>query len=141
GEAVDHGDDRLVHRLERLRHAVNALPEAVLAVKGAALALPHAPDVAARAEGAPGARDDDDVDAVVLLGRGERLRPRVDHVARERVQLVRPVQGDRRDLVLHLVEQVTHGSSSSWTIDVSDGASPWAARERARRGYCAGSRT
>src|SRR5439155_21476995 len=91
---------------------VDALPQAVLAVERARLALPHAPDVAARAEGAPRAGHDDHVDAVVGLGLGERLRPGVDHRPRERVELVGAVQRDRRDLVLDLVEQVAHDGMS-----------------------------
>ena len=107
-EPVDHRDDRFVHRFQRLRHSVNALPEAVLPLQRARLTLPHASHVAARAEGAPGARHDDHVHVVVGLGLAERLGPRVDHRARERVELVGPIQRQRRDLVLGLVEQITH---------------------------------
>src|SRR5947207_15738777 len=38
--------------------------------------------------------------------------PIFDHRARERVELVGPVQRDRRDLVLDLVEQVAHDGLS-----------------------------
>src|SRR5207249_7757068 len=81
GEAVDHGDHRLVHLLELLGHAVHALPQRVLAVERRRLPRAHAAHVAAGAEGAPGAGDDHDVDIVVALGLGQRLLPRVDHVA------------------------------------------------------------
>src|SRR5207245_4879131 len=103
-EPVDHRDDRLVHRLQRLWHSVDALPQAVLTVERARLTLPHASDVAARAERAAGAGDDDDVDAVVGLGLAERLRPGVDHPRGAGVELVGTGQRDRRGLVLDLVK-------------------------------------
>src|SRR2546422_10796069 len=69
----------LVHRLQRLWHSVDALPQAVLTVERARLTLPHAAHVAARAERAAGAGDDDDVHAGVGLGLAERLPPDLDH--------------------------------------------------------------
>src|SRR5207244_10278436 len=101
---VDHRDHGLVHLLEGFGDAVHALPQAVLAVhrRGRA-AVAHAAHVAARAERAAGAGDDDHVDLVVGLGVGQRLGPRLDHVAGERVELVRPVERYGGDFVLHVI--------------------------------------
>src|SRR5262249_16383630 len=67
GEAVDHGDDGLVHRLQRLRHAMDVLPELVLVLEGTGRAHAHAADVAAGAEGPAASGDDYDVDVGVAL--------------------------------------------------------------------------
>ncbi|MND00862.1 hypothetical protein D3C83_196220 [compost metagenome] len=70
----------------------------------------HRPDVAAGAEGAPGAGEDDGADLVVRVERGAALCDAVVHLLGQRVQLVRAVQGDGGDAVL-FGDQYAHGAS------------------------------
>src|SRR5216684_4193505 len=69
----------------------------------AVLALAHSDDVAAAAERLAGAGDDDDVDGVVALRFGKRIRPGIRHLPGEGVHPLRPVQGDGGDAVGDLV--------------------------------------
>ena len=67
--------------------------------------------VGAGAEAAPGAGDDDDPHVVVGVDPVERVDHLVHHRARERVELLGPVEGDRGDALVDLVDdlRVLHG--------------------------------
>src|SRR2546423_15672679 len=71
----------------------------------------HRLDVATGAPAAPGADDDDH--AAIAVGREalQRLLEALRHRRRQRVQALRPVQGQGRDAVVAGFEQVGHGVS------------------------------
>src|SRR5947208_611657 len=71
--------------------------------------------VGAGAEGAPGTGDDDGADVVVLVGRVEGVDQFLLHRGVEGVELVRPVQRDRENLLGDLIldRLVGHGGFPS----------------------------
>src|SRR5436309_774357 len=71
----------------------------------------HRLDIAAGAPAAPGAGDDDRT--AIMVGRKalQRLLEALRHRRRQRIQALRPVQGQGRDAVVAGFEQVGHGVS------------------------------
>ena len=110
--AVDHADDDLrmvAHQQRQLMRAAQPL-DPVLDGLVAAAQL-HRLDVAAGAPAAPGPGNDDRAAFVVGRKPFERfLQPR-RHRRRQRVEPLRPVQGQGRDAVFAGFEQVRHGRS------------------------------
>jgi hypothetical protein len=74
-------------------------------------ALPHALDVATGGKRAPGAGQHDGADIAVGPEPRERLPQRLQHLARESVQPIGPVQRQRRDAVLDRLGHVGHDIS------------------------------
>ena len=73
--------------------------------------LAPAAEVGTRAEAPAGTRDDDRVDLVVGIGAVEGLPQLQAHLGRPRVQAVRPVEGDREDAPVEVVDDLleAHG--------------------------------
>src|SRR5262249_15424582 len=68
-----------------------------------------AAEVVSDAEALPGAAEHDQAGRGILVGLGEPLLERAPHIHAQRVELLRPVQGDEADLLAGLVaHQVLH---------------------------------
>jgi hypothetical protein len=68
--------------------------------------LGHGLDVAARAEPAAAAGEDDGAHVTVLGEPGQRLQQRVEHGPRHRVEALGTVEGERGDAVFDRLEQI-----------------------------------
>jgi hypothetical protein len=77
-------------------------------------AFGHRLDVAARAEAAAGARQHDDADGRIRGESRERFEHRVQHLARKRIQSIRPVHGQECHAILDLFEKILTHARSSW---------------------------
>ena len=112
GRAVDGRDDRLF-RFEDAQGDAAAAVAAVLQARVVPFRVVEGAgaggQVGAGAERAPGAGDDDRAHVVVGVGLAEGRDQLVAHQARERVQLVGPVQGDRGDTIGDVVADVLVG--------------------------------
>ena len=139
--AVDGGDRDLVHVAQQLRgvHVGAQAPDAGVHGGGARLALwalgrvrgaGHALDVAAGAEAAAGAGQDDDAQVRVARRHGERGAGALDEVRCHGVEALRPVEGDRA-CGAHAVEQHAHGRGAE-----QRGAGDGAARGREADRWC-----
>ena len=106
-------EDRLGHRPERWRGLLGCLPLRVGGEVG--LLVDHATvvgdlaDVGAGAEGPARAGDDDGPDRVVALGAVVGVAELSHHERAHGVELIGPVEGDRRHPVGHLVDDGFEG--------------------------------
>src|SRR5260370_29811640 len=111
--AAHHRDRRLRHLVEPARdlHAPAEGLGALLEGRALGLApLGHRLDVAARAEAAPGAGEDDGAHLRVVGEPGQRRQERVEHRPRHGVQAVGAIQREDGDAVLDGLEQILgHG--------------------------------
>jgi hypothetical protein len=102
GEPVDRADQRL--RIVGDMPGNLAAPRLALGQRFGAH-IRHLVDVGAGREGAlAGAGDDDGLDRIILLEAGERVVDLAHQIEAQRVQFVRPVQGDEPDTVEPLAD-------------------------------------
>src|SRR5262249_5712369 len=71
----------------------------------------QAAEIRARREGVAGAGENRDPQLVVIVELAPRLRQPHDHLRRQRVLLGWPVEGDERDAVSLLEQEIAHGAS------------------------------
>src|SRR6185295_12369743 len=114
--AVDGRDQRLLHVEDAQGDppaAVAVLAGRLAPAAGDAIEGPGAAgQVRARAERAPRPGDDQHAHVVVRIGPVEHREELVEHDGVQRVELVRPVQGDGGDAVRHLVAQRLEGTDA-----------------------------
>ncbi len=98
---VHRGDDRLAQRPDRV-----AVVRAVAELPGGRVVVQPG-DVAAGAERAPGAGEDDRAHLRVVVQPGHVAGQRVGHGRGERVELGGPVDGEHGDVVVHVQPHLT----------------------------------
>src|SRR5699024_5091511 len=115
GEAADGGDDRFAH-IGQSRPA----GEPVGLVRGGEVEVRHLLDVGTGGEGLVAAGDDDRLDLVIGVERGGRIGDVGEHLQVERVERLRPVDGDRGDAGVDIGEDgfvfAHENTFSSWSV-------------------------
>ena len=136
GGAVDGGDDRRLEGEQAADDVVAArLRDRPGVILVACVAVGHRLDVAARAEGAPGARQHDDVHGGITVHIVEDALELIEHRRVRRVQPLGAVEGDGEDALVaeldleELVARVVHVRSPRLPGAQSTRTNFWTARD------------